>query len=93
MSVHAALKKKLITVLGGFGAGTLIGVVGMWVLNSSLMTVAGLGIVLLVIWHGSKVLRCPYCQKSIYQEVMREASIWISRLPRQCPLCGRSFMD
>lgn len=91
MSVYDELKKKLITVLSGFGVGTLVGVIGMWVLNSSLMTVLGLGIVILVIWHGSKVLRCPYCQKSIYQEVMREASIWISRMPQQCPFCQTSF--
>ena len=90
-SAHNNLKIKMLGILAGLSAGTGTGLAGIWIFNSIQAFGTGVAIVLVSIRLGYTFVKCPKCDKSIYKNLISSSSVWMLKVPENCPLCNEKF--
>jgi len=90
-SAHKNLKIKMLGILAFLSAGMGTGLAGIWMFNS--IVVLGTGVLLILISSrlGYTFVKCPKCNKSIYKNLISNSSVWLLKVPENCPLCKEKF--
>jgi hypothetical protein len=81
----------MLGILAGLSAGTGAGLAGIWIFNSIQVLGIGVAIVLISIRLGYTFMKCPKCNKSIYKKLISSSSVWMLKIPENCPLCNEKF--
>ena len=81
----------MLGILAGLSAGTGTGLAGIWIFNSIQILGIGVAIVLVSIRLGHTFVKCPKCDKSIYKNLISSSSVWMLKVPENCPLCNEKF--
>jgi hypothetical protein len=91
MTPRKKLNLQLFGIIAGLSAGTGIGLSGIWMFNSIMVLGTGVLIILISSRLGFTFVRCPICNKSIYKNLISRSSIWMLKVPENCPLCNEKF--
>ena len=78
-------------ILAGLSAGTGTGLAGIWIFNSIQVLGIGVAIILISSRLGYTFVKCPKCDKSIYKNLISSSSVWMLKVPENCPLCNEKF--
>ena len=90
-SPHKNLKIKLLAILAVLSAGMVTGLAGIWIFNSIMVLGTGVLLILISSRLGYTFVKCPKCNKSIYKNLIGSSSVWLLKIPENCPLCNEKF--
>jgi len=88
---HKNLKIKMLGILAVLSAGMGTGLAGIWLFNSIMVLGTGVLLILISSRLGYTFVKCPKCSKSIYKNLISSSSVWMLRIPENCPLCNEKF--
>ena len=87
MNAHSRIQQQYRLVLAGLGLGLVIGLCGLFWLDSRLLLLCGMAVIAVSIVAGEKRIRCPACGQSIYADIAREAAFSPRGVSKTCPRC------
>ncbi|MDP3283170.1 MAG: hypothetical protein Q8M56_01935 [Desulfobacterales bacterium] len=90
-SEHKNLKIKMLGILAVLSAGMGTGLAGIWIFNSIMVLGTGVLLILISSRLGYTFVKCPKCNKSIYKNLISNSSVWLLKVPENCPLCKEKF--
>ena len=88
MTARNRIQKQYCVVLAGLAVGLVLGLAGLFWLESRVLLLAGMAVLTVTIVAGERLIRCPACGQSVYAQVAREAAFNPNGVPRSCPSCA-----
>ena len=87
LSRRERLQRRLNVLLILFIAGIVSGLLAIAFFQSVPMAIGVIVYMVAVSRYGYRTFTCPCCNRSIYKKVVKEANIFVSRVPEACPYC------